>query len=56
MRPWEPEKVVAVVGNGRDASGGGSGEWGVGEEVDGWCKLESVIFDEEMGPMGAERG
>jgi hypothetical protein len=28
VRPWEPEKVVGVVGNGRDASWGGSGEWG----------------------------
>ena len=34
MRPWEPEKVVGVVGNGRDASGGGSGEWG-GRLMDG---------------------
>ncbi len=26
MRPWGPGR--GVVGNGRDASGGGSGEWG----------------------------
>ena len=28
VRPWEPEKVVGVVGNGRDSSWGRSGEWG----------------------------
>jgi hypothetical protein len=28
-------------------------EWGVGEEVDGWCGVEVVIFLEEMGPVAA---
>ena len=34
----------------------GGREWGVGAEVDGWCRVEVGTFVEEMGPMVAKHG